>query len=141
MFYQVTDNIAADCNAYDRWCAENERPMPLCADCGAEGEVFGINVLYKLNGEEICADCLKSRYTDELGAKFAEAYAKDFARWRYPDSDIDDGLAIDIWLYILRPQLVAAQACPHLYKNELGLLKEFVFEDEDAWCEWLNKNI
>ena len=140
MFYQVTDNFAADCNAYDRWCAENERNTPLCADCGAVGEVFGINILYKLNSEEICADCLKSRYTDERGAKFAEAYAKDFARWRYPDSDIDDGLAIDIWLYILRPQLVAAQACPHLYKNELGLLKEFVLEDEDAWCEWLNKN-
>lgn len=140
MFYQVTDNIAADCNAYDRWCAENERPMPLCADCGAEGEVFGINVLYKLNGEEICADCLKSRYTDALGAKFAEAYAKDFARWWYPESDIDEGLAFDIWLDILQPKINAAIKEPHFHSYELWLLKEFTLDDLDAWCEWLNKN-
>ena len=147
MFYQVTDNFAADCDAYDRWCAENERPMPLCADCGADGEVFGVNVLYKLDGEEICVDCLKSRYTDELGLKMAEQYYIDFARYAYPESDIDSGLALDIWQRILRPNIKAEMKTKELLAPEytpafptLQLLRDFTLEDGDAWCEWLNKN-
>ena len=141
MFYQVTDNIAADCAAYDRWLADNEVPAATCTECGADGEYDGVNILYRVGDDELCKDCLERLYTTERGFEFAKKYDKDFARWWYPESDIDDGLAFDIWLDILQPKINAALKESHFHSYELWLLQEFTLDDSDAWCEWLNKNI
>ena len=148
MFYQVTDNIAADCAAYDRWLADNEVPAATCTECGADGKHFGVNILYRVGDDELCEDCLKKLYTDEMGFKMAERYYIDFARYAYPESDIDGGLALDIWVRILKPNILSEMKTKELLLPEykltfptLQLLREFTFEDEDAFCECLNKNI
>ena len=142
MFYQVTDNIAADCDAYDRYIASmEEQPAEHCAHCEAE------DCLYDLKGERVCVDCLKAQYTHELGYKLVDAEWKDFVRWYYPDSDIDEYLASDIWFSILRPRIeVGIKWNPFFVgaKNPseytLWMMQEYCLQDESGWADWLNKN-
>lgn len=138
MFYQVTDNFAADCDAYDRWCADHEVLPTLCADCGGSGE------LYSLDGEEICVHCLRDRYTDERGLAMITQERREFVKWYYPDDDI---YSIDV-VYIVTDYLIAqakgfiqSKALhPHINYPLLDEIKEYCIQDEWAWCEWLNKN-
>lgn len=148
MFYQVTDNIAADCAAYDRWLADNEVPAATCTECGADGEYDGVNILYRVGDDELCEDCLKKLYTDEIGLAVAEQYFVDFARYAYPESDIDGGLALDIWVRILKPNILSEMKTKELLMPEykptfptLQLLREFTLDDEDSFYACLINNI
>ena len=142
MFYQVTDNIAADCAAYDSWCAAN---IALCEDCGADPENTPVAALFDVHGVNLCVDCLKNRYDDVLGVEMVSQMPHEFVRFMYPDSrHIDDSLADDVWDYILYPklksELSAKRVMPSRNYDTLYWVEVFCLEDESEWCEWLNKN-
>lgn len=141
MFYQLTDNFAADCDAYDRWLADN---VALCEDCGVDPENTSIDALYEVHGVRVCIDCLNGRYDDALGMEMVSEKQNEFVQFMYPDSDIDSALASDVWHYILYPKLKAELAvkriCPTRDYETLYYVEQFCLEDSDEWCEWLNKN-
>ena len=137
MFYQCTDNFAADCDAYDRWCAES---IPLCEDCGADPENTSVAALFRVHGVDLCVDCLKSRYSEALGMEMALQRPLEFTRWRYSDSDLDDDLAHDVWEAILQPRLMTALRARDYKNYDLYLLECWAVDDLEDWCEWLNQN-
>lgn len=61
-----TDNPIADYDRYDMEQMKKLQRLPVCAECG---EPIQDDECYEINGEIICAECLKDnhrRWTDDL---------------------------------------------------------------------------